>query len=360
MENENGTVTHHTNNNYVLIFHNIDNALNSEVKQRMIDTFFAVYPQLVSRFNPNSPHTVKFTVDPTFNECPAVAYADAIMFSATWLREHPEDTDTVTHEVMHVVQAYPAGNPGWLVEGIADYARAKYGTNNMAAGWSMPAYSSTQSYTDSYRITARFLTWLETRIKASIVDELDSCLRQRTYDEQTWKYLAGQPVTQLWNEYSQNPQLNTISAITRIECGGVYKVVNSISGKALDVLQSGKENGTNVQIYRDNDSAAQKWIVEDSGNGSYKLINAIGRKVLDVQQSGTTDGTNVHIWDDNGSNAQRWRLQAIDNGHLHKIINVLSNKALDVNHSGVADGTNVQIWSDNDTSAQKWQFIRLL
>jgi hypothetical protein len=273
--------------------------------------------------------------------------------------EHQEDTDTVTHEVMHVVQTYPAGNPGWLVEGVADYVRAKYGTNNIAAGWSMPDHSSDQSYTDSYRVTARFLTWLENRIKASIVDELDSSLRQRTYNEQTWQHLTGKSVIQLWKEYSQNPQLNTISAITNIVSGGTYKVINIISGKALDVTESSTENGTNVQIYCDNASAAQKWIVEETGNGLYKLINVIGRKVLDVKQSGTSDGTNVQIWEDNGSDAQRWRLQAIDNGHVYKIVNIPSNKALDVNHSGAADGTNVQIWSDNGTSAQKWQLIRL-
>jgi hypothetical protein len=81
-------------------------------------------------------------------------------------------------------------------------------------------------------------------------------------------------------------------------------------------------------------------------------------KVLDVNHSGTTDGTNVQIWDDNGSAAQRWRLQAIDNGHVFKLLNVISRKALDVDRSETTNGTNVHIWTDNGTKAQQWQLIR--
>ncbi len=43
---------------------------------------------------------------------------------------------------MHIVQGYPgygdARVPGWLVEGIADYARDRYGMDNAAAGWALP------------------------------------------------------------------------------------------------------------------------------------------------------------------------------------------------------------------------------
>jgi len=59
---------------------------------------------------------------------------------------------------MHIVQDYgQSTGPGWLTEGIADYARYKFGVNNPAAKWALPAYKSTQKYTDAYRVTARFL-----------------------------------------------------------------------------------------------------------------------------------------------------------------------------------------------------------
>ncbi|CAF2760990.1 unnamed protein product [Rotaria sp. Silwood2] len=354
-----GTVTHHDNGTYALTFHKKDDLLSSEVEQRMITTFFVVYPQIVSRFNSNSACSVQFTVDPNFNKCPAVTSGANVTFSAKWLQDHPADTDIVTHELMHIVQDYSFDNPTWLVEGIADYVREKYGMNNVAAGWSMPNYCFNQMYTDSYRVTARFLIWLESRINSSIVEQLDKCLRQGSYTEQIWQQLTGKTIDQLWNQYAHNPHFSDSEPRTGTVSDGVYKLININSSKALDVANSGTKNGTNVQIYTNNDTSAQKWHIQNTGDGSYKLINIICGKVLDVEQSSTLNGTNVQIWEDNGTAAQRWNLKAIGDENIYKLVNVICGKALDVDHSGTADCTNVQIWTDNNTAAQKWRLTQL-
>ena len=132
----------------------------------------------------------------------------AIVVSAQWLRSNPKDTDLVTHELMHVVQSYPGGQPGWLVEGIADYVRWRYGRDNNAANWALPNYSSNQRYTDSYRVTGRFLAWLERKVNGNIVNQMDTALRQNRYQNGAiWNQLAGKSVDQLWDEYSRNPAL---------------------------------------------------------------------------------------------------------------------------------------------------------
>lgn len=46
--------------------------------------------------------------------------------AADWVKSQPNDFGMVVHELTHLVQRYPPGSPGWLVEGIADYIRAKY------------------------------------------------------------------------------------------------------------------------------------------------------------------------------------------------------------------------------------------
>jgi hypothetical protein len=48
-----------------------------------------------------------------------------IVISSTHLKDYPIVTGVLTHEMMHIVQSYPDGQPGWLVEGIADYVRWK-------------------------------------------------------------------------------------------------------------------------------------------------------------------------------------------------------------------------------------------
>ena len=41
-----------------------------------------------------------------------------------FFKDHPDDFGAMVHETVHVVQSYRVpGNPGWLVEGIADYIR---------------------------------------------------------------------------------------------------------------------------------------------------------------------------------------------------------------------------------------------
>jgi hypothetical protein len=109
---------------------------------------------------------------------------------------------------MHIVQSYPPGNPGWLVEGIADYARYKYGINNKAAGWQLPKYSSSQSYKDSYRVTARFLVWITQNYEKDIVVKLDKTMRGGIYNSFTWKKYTGKSVEELWSEYEKNPKIN--------------------------------------------------------------------------------------------------------------------------------------------------------
>ena len=190
----------------------INNAtdLKKTVYDKMINTFFfSVYPNLVNRFNPNSPNDVTFFTSPS----DGVAYTanDRVTYNSNWFKDHPEDTDVVTHELMHVVQAYNFGGvPGWLTEGIADYARYKYGLNNDAGGWALPSYDPSQKYTDAYRVTARFLVWLETKKGyADIVDRLNRACYDKTYSAQTWNDITGKSVDDLWNEYAQNPSVNS-------------------------------------------------------------------------------------------------------------------------------------------------------
>jgi hypothetical protein len=109
---------------------------------------------------------------------------------------------------MHVVQGYnSASNPGWAVEGLADYARYKYGLFNAQEGWALPAYSSSQHYTNAYRVTARFFVWLELRVRATILDELDDVMKAGTYTPDFWVQRTGLTVDQLWANYGANPAL---------------------------------------------------------------------------------------------------------------------------------------------------------
>ena len=192
---------------YTLTFESNFAALDPKLKQRLIKTFFTVYPELAKEYNPNTAKKVTFFVDTAYKGVAETAN-DKVVISSMWMIKHPEDIDVVTHEVMHIVQNY--GNtvgPGWLTEGIADYARSKFGVDNAGARWTLPELKPGQSYKNSYRITARFFTWMEAKVKPGIIKTVDKSLRDHTYTNNIWKQEIGKDLDELWAEYVKNPKL---------------------------------------------------------------------------------------------------------------------------------------------------------
>lgn len=189
---------------YILTFESNYAELNSALKQRLIKTFFKVYPKLVKEYNKHASREVKFMVDTAYKGVAATS-GGRVVFSSLWMIKHPEDIDVVTHEVMHIVQNYGRSTgPGWLTEGIADYVRYKYGVDNAGSKWALPEYKASQSYKNSYRVTARFLNWLENNGNKGIVKKLDKQMRDHTYTEYTWNDLTGKTLDELWVEYGKN------------------------------------------------------------------------------------------------------------------------------------------------------------
>lgn len=177
------------------------------MRQRLIETFFVVYPKLAKEYNPNTARQVTFFVDTAYKGV-AATDNDRVVFSSGYMAKHPQDIDVVTHEVMHIVQNYGSSNgPGWLTEGIADYARSKFGVNNAGARWKLPDLKSGQSYQNSYRITARFLNWMEVKVKPGVIKAVDQSLRNHTYTDASWKAQTGKTLDELWANYVKNSAL---------------------------------------------------------------------------------------------------------------------------------------------------------
>ena len=186
---------------YELVFIQQDATFDTAIGERLKTVFFQVYPPLAAAFNPEAVRCVTLTIDTAYD---GVAYAHdgRVVISQAWLEKKPGDVDVVTHEVMHIVQAYPSDSgPGWLVEGIADYVRHRYGVDNAGAGWSLPDVKADHHYSQSYRVTARFLDWVETNRKPGLVKVLDSAMRDRAYTDDIWEAQTGLTLDALWAAY---------------------------------------------------------------------------------------------------------------------------------------------------------------
>ncbi|MBZ4188389.1 basic secretory family protein [Niabella sp. 3A5MI-3] len=194
-------------NGYVLHFTSNAAGFSKDVKKKMIEAFFVVYPRLVADFNARSAKEVYFKIDTAYKGVAATGGGN-VVYSPEWFARHPDDIDVVTHEVMHIVQDYGRSvGPWWITEGIADYIRFKYGVNNEGAGWKLPGYTVKQKYTDSYRVTARFLAWIESKVKPGTVKALNKALREHTYTPESWEQVTGKSIDDLWAAYTKDPVL---------------------------------------------------------------------------------------------------------------------------------------------------------
>ncbi|GAA3969173.1 hypothetical protein GCM10022246_22420 [Pedobacter ginsengiterrae] len=192
---------------YSLTFESNFAALDPKLKKRLIETFFIVYPKLAKEYNPNTLKAVTFFVDTAYKGVAATSNGK-VTYSSIWMVKHPEDIDVVTHEVMHIVQDYGRSvGPGWLTEGIADFARSKFGIDNAGAKWALPELKPEHTYKNSYRITARFFTWIEKKVKPGTIKAVDASLRDHTYTADIWAKLTGKDLDGLWADYVKNPQL---------------------------------------------------------------------------------------------------------------------------------------------------------
>lgn len=194
-------------NGYTLIVSGNDENFDKELTQKLINTFFEVYPKLAKEYNKNTDKVVTFFIDTAYHGVAATGDGK-VVFSAEYMTKHKTDIDVVTHEVMHIVQGYGDTNgPWWVTEGIADYARYKFGVANEAGNWRLPEFKATQNFDNSYRVTARFLTWIEAKVKKGTVKKLDDVMRRHAYNDNTWKEITGFTVEDLWKKYAANPAI---------------------------------------------------------------------------------------------------------------------------------------------------------
>lgn len=196
------TLTHGA---YTLHLWSRDPALTAPMAERLVRTYFLTIGRAAERFNPDAPRVASLVVDPAFTRTVAETSKLLITASASWLTAHPDDADFLTHEVMHLVQAYRGPAPAHWVEGVADYGRFHFGLEN--ASWSLTPWAPGQRYTDSYRVTARFLVWLERHVKADVVLALDRTLRAGKYDDHFWVEQTSHTVDELWARYAAAPEL---------------------------------------------------------------------------------------------------------------------------------------------------------
>jgi len=162
------------------------------------------YPKIVGLFpSENFSAIKKFTVF-FEKDMDGVAYANGrdIHCAERWFMANLEGeaTGSVVHEMVHIVQQYRGRrdqkpNPGWLVEGVADYVR-----------WHL--YEAPENrrkidpqrakVTDSYQTTGAFLAYVVENHDAKFVEKLNAAMRNGQYDDAIWTDNTDHTIDALW------------------------------------------------------------------------------------------------------------------------------------------------------------------
>lgn len=146
---------------------------------------------------------------------------------------------------------------------------------------------------------------------------------------------------------------------------GYYSITSKVDkSKCLDVDGGKFISGSNIQLYTCNNTEAQKWIIKDIEDGYYQIITSKDSIPLDIAGANTTNGTNVQLYFNNLTAAQKFKLNKIDerfidNGIYNIVSDLNTNMVLDVTGANSFNNTNVQLYTNNSTNAQKWYIDKL-
>lgn len=180
----------------------------------LIKNFNTVYPTLAEMWNHGKINDVVYTVntvDDGAADTRGTGVANKLLITMYYGFLKSSGTgglDCITHELTHVVQEnYNTGyggedtddNGSWIVEGMTDYSRYVFGM--YPSDFELPAYSKSQSYTDSYRVTARFFIWIEENICPTFAEQMNEALRSERYSSQFFNEITGYGLKELWAMY---------------------------------------------------------------------------------------------------------------------------------------------------------------
>ncbi len=167
---------------------------------------------------------------------------------------------------------------------------------------------------------------------------------------------------QLWKE-SEVVSKNQRFEVT-YQGDGFYEIVAQHSNKALEAANSGMKDGTNVQQYERNDSDRQKWIIKDNGDNTYSIVSKLNGLYMDVYGGNIANGANIQLYEGNGSSAQKFIFKKVEKATceevlesgVYRISTALNEKmSLDIVDGSTSNRANVQIWDGGIVQQKKFQ-----
>lgn len=156
---------------------------------------------------------------------------------------------------------------------------------------------------------------------------------------------------------------------------GVYEIQCAVNRNyVIDNNGSNLSNGNNIHLWRKNGTHAQRWYLYNHKDGTISLrticgdaddtfvdfiLGTFSSYMLDLNGSNIYNGNNIQLWENNGTKAQRWILTRNNNGSHTIRSSINRNFVIDDNGCNTYDGNNIHLWEYNGTAAQQWYFVKI-
>lgn len=160
----------------------------------------------------------------------------------------------------------------------------------------------------------------------------------------------------VWNPNDTDAQQFCLlpAKITEDVSDGVYSI-NSVADQNAEIrlADSGIADGTNVFIGEENDSDAGKFIFKRLRSNIYRIYSCSSGKVLDVSNGSSSIGANVQVWSNNDSAAQQWQLTPVGDGTFY-LRALCGENVLGFKGTIPTSGTNILMFKAAGALSQKF------
>lgn len=139
---------------------------------------------------------------------------------------------------------------------------------------------------------------------------------------------------------------------------GVYEIHSAVNSRFnLDVTSGATNNRTNIQLYADNDTSAQRWIVSFDDKGYATIKNQKSGHCLSLASNAVQSGTNI-LQSSGSTFSQKWIFKK--NGNFIQIASAWNDRyVIDLSGAHAVNGRNIQLYANNGSNAQNWQFVKI-
>ena len=262
-------------------------------------------------------------------------------------------TDAQKFKVSHDQDGYVVltnVNSGKVID--VDHAKAENGTN-------IQQYGSNDTYAQKWIAIKDGNAY---KLVSALNEEyvLDLKYAEVKNESNIQLYKANDTTAQRWIFDDLEKSRKDLNALAKenksVLKNGTYTIRSAINKDyVLDVKHGNILSGTNVQLYENNGTDAQKFKVSHDQDGYVVLTNVNSGKVIDVDHAKAENGTNIQQYGSNDTYAQKWI--AIKDGNAYKLVSALNEEyVLDLKYAEVKNESNIQLYKANDTTAQRWVF----